>query len=141
MVIWSLKRDEKNKGKQIIKDSLSSGLIVKRVLDTSAIEASSMVVTTAHLAEKVLEREAKEKEELTKKFEQMLRVYGDLKQGLFEKHKIIADLKRRLGEESSIQTPQQLQLPSSTAGPSSSSPIIEFPMSPLLPSLCSEDIE
>lgn len=73
--MWSLKKNGSNKGKQITRGDLTSSLIVKRVIDTSIVEASGMVVATAQLTQRVVEKEAKEKEELKLRLETVFKPY------------------------------------------------------------------
>lgn len=124
--MWSLKREE-NKGKR---EALSSGytrnLLVKRVGETSGVEASNIILETTKFNVKVVEKDAREKEELRIKFETILKSYNELKTNLIQKDKLITKFSRAQDHRS-----PPLMISDKPAVASSSSPIIEFPPSPL----------
>lgn len=131
LVMWSLKRVENKKGGESSKSDYSGGMIIKRVKDTCVKEATCMTLDSTKFCKVVVEKEAKEKEDLQAKLEVLLKAQNDAKLEITSRDKTIAELKARLEVHQQKGESSQLMIASSPSMPPPSSLIVEFPPSPM----------
>jgi hypothetical protein len=63
-----------------INPNLKGGLIIKRVFDTSTIEATNLTINVAKLAQKIAERDEAKKRELLEKYNVLIGEYDTMQQ-------------------------------------------------------------
>lgn len=130
-VMWSLKKDEKKIRKDASNSILLGGMIVKRVQDTGVVEAASIVLETAKFSVAMAEKEAQEKDNLQLKLKTILKAYNDAKEGIANRDNIIARLQSQLAGQYHPSESSTLMIASSLSRPPPTSPIIEYPPSPM----------
>lgn len=134
LVVWSLKRDEGRRRKDTSESNLLGGMIVRRVQDTGVVEAASTVLETAKFNIAVAEKEAKERADLQNKLEIVLKAYNEEKKEVSSKDSTIAKLQSQLMGQYQRGESSTLAISSSPERLPPTSPIIEFPPSPMLSS-------
>lgn len=107
-------------------------MIVKIVQDTGVVEAASIVLETAKFSVVVVVKEAKERANLQLKLETILKAYNEAKEGIANRDNIITRLQSQLAGQHHLDESSTLMIASSPARPPSTSPIIEYPPSPML---------
>lgn len=132
--MWSLKREENKRRRDLLESHYSGGMIVKRVRDIRVVEAASTTLESTKFSMAVAEKEAKEKADLQVKLEVVLKAYNEAKLELASKDSTITELKSKLEGQHQRGESSQLMIASSLAKPRPSNPIIEFPPSPITPS-------
>lgn len=129
--MWSLKREENKKRKDTSESIYLEGMIVKRVKDTRVVEAARTILESTKFNMVVAEKEAKEKADLQVKLEAILKAYNGAKAKIAQRDSVIAKLKNQIAQKYHQGESSTLVIAYSPAKPPSTSPIIEFPLSPV----------
>lgn len=132
LVMWSLRRGTRAISSQLDESRITGNIIVRRVADTSHVQAAHMNVDYSRFALATAEKEEREMVELQSKYEAVVEAYNK-------------EVKRRMELENKLlgrSTKPRITYPRPPCEPFKSTPLVEIPDTPQRPEYyTAEDFE